>query len=470
MTKRSSFADIPSVDKVISDDACRTLVSRYGHQFVTATARVILDDIRANLRDSGNDIASISVIIERIAQKISDESQFSLKPVINLTGTVLHTNLGRAALPESAISAMVTIARSASNLEFDLVRGKRGDRDEHIEKVITEMTGAEAATVVNNNAAAVLLTLNTLAMAKEVPVSRGELVEIGGSFRIPEIMTRSGCKLIEVGATNRTHLKDYAQVINKNTALLMKVHTSNYEIQGFTHSVADKEIALLAKRAGIPFVTDLGSGTLVDLTQFGLPHEPTAREAIESGADIVTFSGDKLLGGPQAGIIIGKRSLIDAIKANPLKRALRVDKLTIAALFEVLKLYRNPERLTDSLPTLKYLARSVEEINQLAQAVLPAFVEALGEKASVEIRDTFSQIGSGSLPLDLLPSKSISISSKAKRQSDQHLQEIAGMFRALPIPVIGRLNDGKLLFDLRTLVSSKDLISQLGQLGLTGKA
>jgi len=268
VSERSPFADIPSVDKVISDDNCQPLVSKFGHRFVTATARLILEDIRTNLRGSDEGIPSMSEIIEKLAQKIADESRFTLRPVINLTGTVLHTNLGRAALPESAITSMVTIARNASNLEYDLTRGKRGDRDRHIEKIITEMTGAEAATVVNNNAAAVLLTLNTLAMGREVPVSRGELVEIGGSFRIPEIMSRSGCKLIEVGATNRTHLKDYQRVINENTALLMKVHTSNYEIQGFTNSVADKDIALLARDAGIPFVTDLGSGTLVDLASF----------------------------------------------------------------------------------------------------------------------------------------------------------------------------------------------------------
>jgi len=464
VSKANAFADIPSVDKVISDASCRNLVSKFGRRYVTATARLIIEDIRSNFQNPDNDIPSIPEIIKKMATKITAESQFSLKPVTNLTGTVLHTNLGRAALPESAIASMVTIARGASNLEFDLVLGKRGDRDEHIEKLITEMTGAEAATVVNNNAAAVLLTLNTLALGREVPVSRGELVEIGGSFRIPEIMARSGCKLIEVGATNRTHLRDYEQAINKNTAILMKVHTSNYEIQGFTNTVADKDIALLAKHAGIPFVTDLGSGTLVDLSRFGLPHEPTAREAIEAGAEIVTFSGDKLLGGPQAGLIIGKRSLLEAIKANPLKRALRVDKLTIAALSEVLKLYRDPERLTDTLPTLKYLARPVEEISQLAETVLPAFIEALGDIATVEIADTFSQIGSGSLPLDLLPSKSISISSKSGKQSDKHLQEMAAMFRALPVPVIGRLNDGRLLFDLRTLESAEDLIRELGKL------
>jgi L-seryl-tRNA(Ser) seleniumtransferase len=434
---------------------------------VTSAARKLLNEIRQELRKNEDAaIPSIDEIANLLETELSSAAHFSLKPVLNLTGTVLHTNLGRAALPESAISGMVKIASGASNLEFDLNTGKRGDRDDHIEKIITEITGAEAATIVNNNAAAVLLTLNSLGLGREVPVSRGELVEIGGSFRIPEIMSRSGCKLVEVGATNRTHLKDFEQAINENTALLMKVHTSNYEIQGFTNTVTDQEIAGLAREANIPFVTDLGSGTLVDLTQFGLPYEPTAREAIESGADVVTFSGDKLLGGPQAGIIVGRRDLIAQIKSNPLKRALRVDKITMAALFEVLKLYRDPKRLPEFLPTMKFLTRTLDEINQLAETVLPALKAYLGDKASVKIVDTNSQIGSGSLPLDLLPSKAICISPVAGKQSDKRLVELADEFRRLPIPVIGRIHDGKLLLDLRTLNSTDELTSQLS---LSGK-
>lgn len=475
MSKNNPFADIPSVDKVISHESSRALLEIYGRNQIAESARSVLDIIRrelgqrqAELLESEADIDhAIPTIVEIIAQiesQVMRSRAFSLKSVLNMSGTVLHTNLGRAALPESAISSIITIARGSSNLEFDLETGKRGDRDVHIEKVITEITGAEAATVVNNNAAAVLLTLNTLALNKEVPVSRGELVEIGGSFRIPEVMSRSGCQLIEVGATNRTHLKDYQQAINANTALLMKVHTSNYEIRGFTHSVSDKELADLAHESNIPFVTDLGSGTLVDLSRYGLPHEPTAAEAIQCGADIITFSGDKLLGGPQAGIIIGKKSFIDAIKANPLKRALRVDKLTIAALFEVLNLYRDPDRLAETLPTLRFLARSVDEIDTLAKAVLPAFESVFKDQTNIGIIDTFSQVGSGSLPLDRLATRAIAISSTKSEQSDNHLQEIAKRLRTAPLPVIGRLNDGKLIFDCRTLESPEILVNALEQL------
>jgi L-seryl-tRNA(Ser) seleniumtransferase len=459
------FRDIPSVDRIITGDIGAELISEYGHHLVASTTRGILDEIRLQIQKaSDSEIPALDVITKLLTTRLFEANHFSLKPVLNLTGTVLHTNLGRAALPESAISGMITIARGASNLEFDLDTGKRGDRDDHIEKVITEITGAEAATVVNNNAAAVLLTLNSLAIGREVPVSRGELVEIGGSFRIPEIMSRSGCKLIEVGATNRTHLKDFQKAINNNTALLMKVHTSNYEIQGFTSTVTDEELSGLAREANIPFVNDLGSGTLVDLTQFGLPYEPTAREAIESGADIVTFSGDKLLGGPQAGIIAGRRDLIELIKSNPLKRALRVDKITMAALFEVLKLYRDPNSLPVSLPTLKFLTRTLDEIQGLAETVLPVIRTFLGDRAQVNIVETHSQIGSGSLPLDLLPSRAICISSSPGKQADKRLLEIVSEFRKLSVPVIGRVHDGNFLLDLRTLGCAQDLTSQLGNL------
>ncbi|MBQ74671.1 MAG: L-seryl-tRNA(Sec) selenium transferase [Gammaproteobacteria bacterium] len=462
MNSNRAFAQIPSVDRVISSEACQSLVAKYGRSIVTSGVRAILASIRSELSHSDKAIPSVTGIVALLQRNIDEAHHPSLKPVLNLTGTVLHTNLGRASLPEVAISGMVKIARGPSNLEYDLESGKRGDRDDHLERAITGITGAEAATVVNNNAAAVLITLNTLAREKEVPVSRGELVEIGGSFRIPEIMQQSGCELVEVGATNRTHLKDYQQAISEKTALLMKVHTSNYEIKGFTSSVTDKELAELADSVHIPFVTDLGSGTMVDLSPFGLPHEPTAQEAIQAGAHIVTFSGDKLLGGPQAGIIVGKKNLIAAIKANPLKRALRIDKMTMVALAEVLNLYRDPDRLCEQVPTLRYLARSVQQIEAVAKEVLPPLVSALSDHATVDIVDTQSQIGSGSLPLELLPSKAIRI--QPGKPSDQQLQQIAKAFRHLPTPVIGRIHDGKLLFDLRTLEQSADLVEQLSHL------
>ncbi len=466
------LADIPSVDKVINDQDCTPLLEEFGRQPVVLAIRSVLNEVRAERKKSlaaktQSTILSMDVIITRVQNTLELQSTFSLRPVFNLTGTILHTNLGRAALPEQAIARMTEIASGASNLEFDLVANKRGDRDTHVEDLITRLTGAEAATIVNNNAAAVLLTLNTLAFNREVPVSRGELVEIGGSFRIPEIMSRSGCQLVEVGATNRTHLSDYEQAINDNTAILLKVHTSNYEIRGFTHSVSEAGLSLLAAKTKLPLVTDLGSGTLINLEQFGLPHEPTAAEAIASGADIVTFSGDKLLGGPQAGIIIGKKTLIDQIKSNPLKRALRVDKITISALFEVLGLYLDPDRLQETLPTIRHLARSFEDVNQLVVDMLPAFQSALGSQTQVTAIDTLSQVGSGSLPLDQLPSKAIAISSTKEKGADSHLQKIAGILRQLPMPILGRLNDGQLIFDLRTLDAADALSEQLEEVNLS---
>ncbi|HJP52548.1 MAG TPA: L-seryl-tRNA(Sec) selenium transferase, partial [Pseudomonadales bacterium] len=312
---------------------------------------------------------------------------------------------------------------------------------------------------VNNNAAAVMLALNTLADQKEVPVSRGELVEIGGSFRIPEVMQRSGCHLIEVGATNRTHARDYEKAVNENTALLMKVHTSNYEIQGFTESVSDEEVAKIAASHDLPFVTDLGSGTLVDLTRWGLPYEPTVQSTLAAGADLVTFSGDKLLGGPQCGIIVGKSELISKIKNNPMKRALRVDKMTIAALFEVLKLYLDPDSLPRTLPTLRYLTRSFTEIEALAKKLLPELQDSLKSIAQVSLESCESQIGSGSLPASLLPSCALRIT--PKNPSDSALTELASQFRGLPVPIIGRMQNGSLYFDLRTLSVTEPVSSQL---------
>ena len=306
-------------------------------------------------------------------------------PVFNLTGTVVHTNLGRARLPECAIQAMAVAAANATNLEYDLVTGERGDRDSHLEKSLCEITGAEAATLVNNNAAAVLLVLNTLARNKEVIISRGELVEIGGAFRIPDVMHSANCTLHEVGTTNRTHLKDYTEAVSAATALIMKVHTSNFQIRGFTNTVNESDLSKLAQEHGIPFVSDLGSGTLVDLKQFGLPYEPTVREILEAGTDLVTFSGDKLLGGPQAGIIVGKRELIERIKSNPLKRALRVDKITLAGLLEVINLYKDPQRLSSRLPLLADLTRSVPEIEVTVNQLLSSIRRVLANKATIEI-------------------------------------------------------------------------------------
>ena len=439
-------------------------VARWGHDAVTGSARAHLKALRAAI-ESGESVAlDLSIIQQTIRDGLTDASQPALKSVFNLTGIVLHSNLGRANLADAAIDAMNRVAGGANNLEYDLERGQRGDRDSHIESLICELTGAEAATVVNNNAAAVLLTLNTLALGKKVPVSRGELVEIGGSFRVPDIMGRSGCSLVEVGTTNRTHLKDYANAIDADTALLMRVHTSNYRIEGFTNTVPEPELAALAEQSKIPFVVDMGCGNLIDLKALGLPHEATARQTLEQGAHLVLFSGDKLLGGPQAGVIAGRSDLVASIKQNPLKRALRLDKVTLAALEATLQLYRNPDKLASTLPTLRLLTRTDADIREQAHRLAPNVTAKLGDQYRVETASVSSQIGSGALPVEVLPSAALSI--KAVNGGDEPLRSLAERLRQLPKPVIGRLHNGAVLLDLRCLepIHEDAFIEQLAEL------
>lgn len=470
----NAFKALPSVDRVLNSEILQSLIAEVGQNAVRDIVRSSLDSARRKISAADNsflrDIEEEG-FFERFCESVKvlggKAFESTLVPVINLTGTVVHTNLGRARLPQEAVNAMEIVATQATNLEYDLDTGRRGDRDTHIEKAICEITGAEAATVVNNNAAAVLLALNTLAFGKEVIISRGELVEIGGAFRIPDVMKSAGCVLREIGTTNRTHLKDYDSAIQDDTGLLMKVHTSNYEIRGFTNSVTEQEISLLAQSRNIPFVSDLGSGTLVDLSQFGLPHEPTVNETLEYGADIVTFSGDKLLGGPQAGIIVGKKRYVEAIKRNPLKRALRVDKITMASLSAVINLYRDPQRLTQRIPLLTDLARPLKEIDDSARRLLPHFKRHFEDTVEVSIEDCKSQIGSGALPLDLLLSRALVLEPLAnKGETDAALQKLAAAFRSLPTPVIGRVHDGRLFFDLRCLQEESLLLQQLQLLSL----
>ena len=443
----SSLAALPSVDRLLQRRESEALIAGHGRAAVTDAIRAVLSEIRS----APEPLPGGDIILDRVAQRLEALARPSLRPVFNLTGTVLHTNLGRAQLPEEAIEAMAAAARSSVNLEYDLAAGKRGERDAHVEGLLCRLTGAEAATVVNNNAAAVLLVLSTLAARKEVPTSRGELIEIGGAFRLPDIMARSGCRLREVGTTNRTHLSDYADAIGPKTGLVLKVHTSNYAIQGFTSSVPERDLASLCRSRGVPFAVDLGSGTLVDLSRFGLPHEPTAAESLERGADLVTFSGDKLLGGPQAGIIVGRGALVDKIRRNPLKRALRVDKITLAALGAVLRLYSDPERLAARLPALRLLARPLDEIHSMAERLLPLF-----KSFQVSVVDCESEIGSGAQPTQRLPSAGLAIRPGTAKT--------AAAFRNLPIPVIGRLQDGALILDLRCLEDEAAFASQLSGL------
>jgi L-seryl-tRNA(Ser) seleniumtransferase len=445
---------LPAVDLVLRHAVALEAIGRLGRSPVA-------DAIRADLaeRRAAGDSADAETVAKAAAERATAELAPSLKPVFNLTGTVLHTNLGRALLPVEAVEAASLAMAGATNLEYDLASGRRGERDSHVRRWLRKLTGAEAATVVNNNAGAVLLVLNALAQRKEVPVSRGELIEIGGAFRLPDIMARAGCKLVEVGTTNRTHLADYANAIGPQTSLLMKVHPSNYAIQGFTSAVPEGELAKLAHERNLPFVVDLGSGSLIDLEAYGLPHEPTPRETLAAGADLVTFSGDKLLGGPQAGLIVGKAELIRRIDRNPLKRALRVDKGRLAALEAVLRLHADPERLRERSPTLRQLARPEAEIAALGARLLATAQAYLGPVAELELVICQSQIGSGSLPVDRLPSRALALRPKTK--GGKAVEALAARFRRLPIPVIGRIADGRLLFDLRCLEDEAGFCRQL---------
>lgn len=462
-------SQLPAVDRVLAWPKVAALVCAHGRALVLEAVRAELAQRRATpgthdgaAAHHAADLAALAAslrasITAGITTRVQALAQPHLRRVFNLTGTVLHTNLGRAPLPAQALAAIAAVAGGAANLEYDLASGQRGDRDDAVAGLLQRLTGAEAATVVNNTAAALILVLAALAsqrMRREVIVSRGELIEIGGAFRLPDIMRAAGCTLREVGTTNRTHLRDHAEAIGPRTALLLKVHSSNYRIEGFSAAASEADLSALARQHGLPFVVDLGSGALIDLAALGLPHEPTPTETLATGADLVLFSGDKLLGGPQAGIVVGRADLIARLKQHPLKRALRCDKLTLAALEAVLRLYADPDRLVSQLPTLRLLARPPAAIEALAHRLLPVLAAWLGTDGRAEVTAVFSQIGSGALPVDRLPSHALRLSLPGPKRisgSGRALEQLAARLRALPVPVIGRIADGALLLDLRCL-------------------
>ncbi|MDP1654628.1 MAG: L-seryl-tRNA(Sec) selenium transferase [Hylemonella sp.] len=465
---KAMLAKLPSVDRLINLPASQALVTAHGAALVTEQARVLLAEVRQDLLNGSMpaitlDEAGLTQVLQaRCMQRLAPRMQ----RVINLTGTVIHTNLGRAVLPQAAIDHITAMMAGPNNLEYDLASGSRGDRDSIVEGLLCEITGAEAATVVNNNAAAVLLTIAALAREREVVVSRGELVEIGGAFRMPDVMASAGARMVEVGTTNRTHLADYERAITPATAMLMKVHTSNYAVQGFTSAVSEAELAPLARAKGVLLATDLGSGSLVDMSKYGLPKEPTPQEMLAAGCDVVTFSGDKLLGGPQAGLIVGSKAAVTRIRKFPMKRALRLSKLPLAALEATLTLYLQPDRLTEQLPTLRWLTRSRETVAATAQTLLAPFQLALASRYTVQVVELSSQIGSGSLPLDRLPSAGLAIAPvlSGKRGLGTALETLSTALRELPVPIIGRVEDDRLLLDCRCLDDVAQVLDQLANL------
>ncbi len=449
------------MDQVLTQPKLQPLIEQFGRGRVKAQIQTLQSQWRqqsAAVPSAAIDLRQPDQYVDPVAQQLKPASY---QPVFNLTGTTIHTNLGRSLLSQEIWDEVAPLVTQPMNLEFDLTTGRRGQREAYLAERLCRLTGAEAACLVNNNAAALMLTLNTFALNKPVPVSRGELIEIGGSFRLPELMTRSGCELVEVGSTNRTHLADYAAAIDDNTALLLKVHPSNFEIQGFTQSVALVELAQLALQHQLPLVEDLGSGSLIDLTRFGLPAEPTPQQSLKAGADLVTFSGDKLLGGVQAGIIVGKADLVAQLNKNPLKRALRLDKVALALLDALLKRYESSETVTETIPLLTTLTTTTNELLTRAKAVSSQLQTQLSGSDSslcVETKDTDGQIGSGALPTRPLPSIAVAI-------SGAHSPRILlRALRELPVPVIGRIHNNALWLDMRGATDLDALLANLKHL------
>ncbi len=454
----ATAAALPSLDRLLRLPELSGLIERHGHSRVAQLLRQHLQRLRECIAGDGLPAEQLrqaidgSALVAAIDDALAADARQDLQPLFNLTGTVLHTNLGRALLPAEAVQAVTRAMTVPVDLELDLASGRRGDRDARVQALLRELTGAEAATVVNNNAAAVLLLLNSLANRREVVVSRGELVEIGGAFRIPDVMRSAGARLREVGTTNRTHPADFADAIGTRTALLMEVHASNYAITGFTARVDTARLAAIAHGHGLPLAVDLGSGSLCDLAAFGLPHEPTVQETLAAGADLVAFSGDKLLGGPQAGIIAGRADLVARINRNPLKRALRMDKMGLAALEAVLALYREPELLPRRLPTLRALTRTAADIHAQAQRLLEPLQQALAPRYTVAVAALHSQVGSGAQPQSQLPSAGLRIAAAGRGGLDR----LGRCLRGLPRPVLGHIADDALWLDLRCLAPTDE--------------
>ncbi|WP_432823690.1 L-seryl-tRNA(Sec) selenium transferase [Trichloromonas sp.] len=450
--KQTLLRQLPAVDRVLKSPAMQTLAQRCPHVLLLEAAQETVDALRqAILRESSGLDLSADAVAEAAVRLAETKMAASLRQVINATGTLLHTTLGRAPLCEAALAAIDRVSRSYSNLEFDLATGQRGHRYSHIDQLLCRLTGAEAAAVVNNNAGAVLLALTALAKGKEAVVSRGEMIEIGGAFRIPDVMEAGGVILKEVGTTNKTHLKDYANAIGEQTGLLLKVHTSNYRIVGFTKEVPAAEMVELAHRHGIPVMEDLGSGMLMDLSPFGLPREPTVREAVEAGIDVVTFSGDKLLGGPQAGLIVGSRAAIDKIRHHPMARAMRIDKLSLAALEATLALYLDREQAIREIPVLRMLSMPAAELEQRSRAYAARLQKSLGERAVVTVVPEPSAVGGGALPLTELPGYAVALAPR-----DLSVDALAVALRESRPPVASRCQDNRLLLNLRTVLPAEE--------------
>ena len=450
MNKRDLFAQLPSVDEVLNNNKIIDILNEYPRNIVIECIREAIEEKRRCIielkEENFNEFkVSLDEIVTNIVNKCNLKYSLSLKKVINATGTVIHTNLGRSLLSESLKDELWQSASRYSNLEYDIDKGERGSRYTHLTETIKRLTGAEDVLVVNNNAAAVLLVLSTMAKGGEAIVSRGELVEVGGSFRIPSIMALSGADLVEVGSTNKTHMKDYEEAITENTKVLMKVHTSNYRILGFTQSVEVDELCEIGKKHNIPVIEDLGSGVFIDVSKYGLTYEPTVLDSIRKGADIVTFSGDKMLGGPQAGIIVGKKEYISQMKKNQLTRALRVDKLTICALEATLRMYLDEEKAIKEIPTLRMLTYTMEELEEKANA-LYSKLENLNTYANIRIEDGLSQVGGGSMPLETINSKVIAIT-----PNNMNVSTLEKKLRLSDSHIIARVYEDKYVLDIRTI-------------------